>query len=106
MLQTTQSIVLGILFLIVAVVSLITVIVKGAFTASYVISLIVGVFLAILALYDTDCLVTGQCTVWSWLRTGFYSIVPLIIIIMTTFGTFTFRLYDFEITKRKPVDAE
>lgn len=102
MLATAQSLVLAVIFLVVALVTLITALVKGTFSASYVISLIVGVFLAALTLYDTDCLVKGNCDVWSWIRTGFYGIVPLIIIIMTTFGTFSFKLYDFTITKGDP----
>jgi phosphotransferase system glucose/maltose/N-acetylglucosamine-specific IIC component len=32
--------------------------------------------------YDTNCLVQGDCRVWSWVRTFFYLIIPVIVIVL------------------------
>jgi len=38
--------------------------------------------------YDTNCLTTGYCDVWSWVRTVFKIIIPIIIIIFLSFALF------------------
>jgi hypothetical protein len=101
MLATSQSFVLGIMLTIVAVISLITTLIKGAFTASYVLAFVVTVLMALLTLYDTDCLVMGNCTIWSWMRTAIYAAVPLLLVLMNAFGTFSFTLFDLTITKNR-----
>ena len=47
---------------------------EGKFTGTMVlvVVLILGVPLALLFAYDINCLVKGNCTIWSWIRTFFY----------------------------------
>ena len=42
------------------------------------------VYLLVVAalIYDTDCLIRGRCTQWSWARTTVYSIVPIAVILL------------------------
>lgn len=62
---------------------LLTLIVMGAvYMPGLLPWLVLHVLLMGIAVYDTECLVRGGCTVWSWVRTIFYSIVPVLFIII------------------------
>ena len=43
----------------------------------------------LLLVYDTDCLVTGGCYVYSWIRTILYLISIIIVIIVMSLTSFT-----------------
>jgi hypothetical protein len=45
-------------------------------------------FMTILLIYDTDCLVAGGCFVYSWIRTILY-----LIVIITAISIFSFSLF-------------
>ena len=49
-----------------------------------IIGLVIGVGLSALVAYDVNCLTTGQCTTWSWIRT--VSLVSMTLLILI--GTF------------------
>jgi uncharacterized membrane protein len=61
---------------------------------------VIGWFVFICFLvYDTNCLVVGDCRVWSWVRTLFYLIVPVIVIVL--FFLFNGKAKEKEIEKEK-----
>ena len=39
-----------------------------------------------LLIYDTDCLTSGNCNIWSWIRTVLYAILPVLGIVLTIMG--------------------
>ena len=47
--------------------------------------LLVSLPFSALVLYDTECLVRGNCDVWSWVRTTLYALAPIIWIILVVF---------------------
>jgi uncharacterized membrane protein len=53
-----------------------------ALGAHSIVPLIFWIFSIFLLSYDTECLVGGNCHIWSWIRTILYSIMPTIIIII------------------------
>jgi type VI protein secretion system component VasK len=61
------------------------------------------VFICILV-YDTNCLVVGDCRVWSWVRTFFYLIVPIIVIVL--FFLFIGKAKELEKEKEDTKDKE
>ena len=40
-----------------------------------------AIFIAVVV-YDTNCLVVGDCNVWSWIRTILYLLLPIVVIIV------------------------
>jgi uncharacterized membrane protein (DUF485 family) len=46
-----------------------------------IVGLIFYVLFVALTTYDTECLVKGNCVVWSWIRTVLYTFFPTIILI-------------------------
>ena len=78
--------ILACIYAIITILSLGLVIRDKRFTAGYVISSIIWILFAVLIVYDTACLTTGQCTAWSWIRTVLYAILPVIVIIMYMFA--------------------
>ena len=45
------------------------------------IAVVIGIPLALLFAYDINCLVTGKCTVWSWIRTVFYLVMVILVVV-------------------------
>ena len=61
----------------------------GMSSTSFVLTISMIVYVAFMV-FDTNCLVMGQCGVYAWVRTALWSIIPLIaIIIFVVFGIFT-----------------
>jgi hypothetical protein len=79
MLQSAQAITIAIfyaiMFLFIAYVSLRNLPMGMAFK-----SLSMFLIMIVLLIYDTDCLVTGGCNVYSWIRTVLYLIVVVIML--------------------------
>lgn len=42
---------------------------------------ILSIGMAALVVYDTSCLTQGECTIWSWIRTVLYAIVPILTVV-------------------------
>lgn len=93
-----QATILAIIYIIVIVMGIITAIIdtvkqrkNGIITPSWVIfTQVVAfffwlIFIALL-IYDTDCLTTGNCNVWSWIRTILYAILPVLGIVFMVLG--------------------
>lgn len=47
---------------------------------------IIWISLLALIVYDTQCLTSGECNIWSWVRTVIYAILPCLSIIFTLLG--------------------
>jgi len=62
---------------------------RSAFQWSGLFSTILFVLLFLLIIYDTDCLTVGGCTTWGLVRAIFYSIIPVLVIIMVIYGYMT-----------------
>lgn len=84
--MSPQSWVVAVVYGILLVVSMILLITKNAFNAFTTISFLFSIIQAAILVYDTNCLTTGACGVWSWIRTALYCVVPVIIYIMFIFG--------------------
>ena len=95
--MSPQAWVLGIVYLILLFGLAIASIVNKAFTPGTFLSLLVSIGFVALLTYDTACLTKGDCSVWSWIRTIFYIIIPVIIILFLVYGLLT--------GKREPKEA-
>lgn len=75
-----QAIVLSVILLVLAAIHLYMLITSfsGAMLVSFIIYL---VFMGV-TVYDTECLVRGDCNVWAWIRTVLYTILPVILIVV------------------------
>ncbi len=76
-----QAWIVGIAFLASQIMNLIGSIIIGEFILTTIFSLLVSVLFIALTMYDTQCLITGGCTVWSWIRTYLYLLIALFMII-------------------------
>jgi hypothetical protein len=65
------------------------------------ITLIVIVF-AILIVYDTNCLTSGNCTIWSLIRTIIYAILPILAVISLTISLFQKSQAKIRIIQEEP----
>lgn len=92
-----QANLLAIVYIIIIVIAIITTIIQdiklnksGLITSWVIFSQIIGLFIwlifVVLLIYDTDCLTTGNCNVWSWIRTILYLILPVLGIVFTILG--------------------
>lgn len=68
------TVVLGILTIFMAVVTFMN------FTIEGLVTLIFWIILFAVSIYDTQCLVQGNCFAWSWVRTVLWAIIPIIMI--------------------------
>ena len=93
MLVSGPSQFLAVVYSIITVLLLVALIIqskqKSAFQWSGLFSIILFVLMFILIIYDTDCLTIGGCTTWSLVRAIFYSIIPVIVIVMVLYGYMT-----------------
>lgn len=84
---------LAIVYAIIIVLSIITLIIQAkqnsTFQWSGLFSIILMALLFLLIIYDTDCLTVGGCTTWGLVRAIFYSIIPVIVIVLALYGYMT-----------------
>ena len=76
-----QAIILALVFSVLFVVNLVVTIWKKRFSPMTILSIFVSIMLYALIVYDTHCLTTGTCNVWSWIRTVLYSILPILLVV-------------------------
>jgi hypothetical protein len=86
MFASTQAIVVLIVYVLGIIATLVTSIVKHGFTAWTAIGMLFSILFMALTVYDTHCLTAGNCTVWSWIRTGLYILIPVISLIVWMFS--------------------
>ena len=74
----------------------------GMSSTSFVLTISMIVYVVFMV-FDTNCLVMGQCGVYAWIRTVLWSIVPLIaIIIFVVLGILTtMKKVDTKVTEVK-----
>lgn len=80
---------LGVVYLIITVLLVIGLIVRSkqlSFKWTEFLSLVLLVVLYLLIIYDTDCLTVGGCTTWGLVRAIFYSIIPVVMIVLLFYG--------------------
>jgi hypothetical protein len=93
-----QATILAIIYIIVIILMIIAAIMDavktrkaGITTPSWVIftqviAFFIWIAMIALLIYDTDCLTTGNCNIWSWIRTVLYAILPVLGIVLTIIG--------------------
>ncbi len=81
-------VILGV-YVLLLVISIITAIVQKTFSAAFFISFLFSIGFVALLTYDTHCLTSGYCGIWSWIRTGMYILFPVIFMIVYFFGLFS-----------------
>lgn len=93
MLVSGPSQLLAVVYSIITVLLLVALIIqskqKSAFQWSGLFTIILFVLMFLLIIYDTDCLTVGGCTTWSLVRAVFYSIIPVIVIVMVLYSYMT-----------------
>ena len=80
---------LGVVYSIITVLLVIGLIIRSkqqSFKWAELFSLLLLVALYVLIIYDTDCLTVGGCTTWGLVRAIFYSIIPVIMIVLVFYG--------------------
>jgi len=70
------SVVLGVLTIFMAVGTFMN------YTEESLGGLILMVLLFAVSIYDTECLATGPCSTWSWIRTVLWCIIPIFMIVL------------------------
>lgn len=77
-----QAILLVVVYILIIIIATVSAIQKQG--ASYILGLnvVLSVALTILLAYDTACLTSGNCGIWSWVRTVLYILIPIIGIII------------------------
>lgn len=85
---TTQSLVLAIVYVLSLVVGLFMTVKAGAFNVAAFIGTVLTLAFIALLVYDTQCLTTGNCTTWSWIRTVLYIFFPALSLILGFFALF------------------
>ena len=73
--------VLAIVYIIVTLLNIIISIRQKEFGGVAIFFTMLWIALAVLIVYDTACLTEGQCTVWSWVRTCIYAVLPILLIV-------------------------
>lgn len=89
MMLTKQAWILAIVYILSTIIGLIMTIKARAFNAFSFIGLLFSLGFIALLVYDTQCLTSGNCTVWSWIRTILYVFFPTIGLIATAFALFS-----------------
>jgi|APGre2960657444_1045066.scaffolds.fasta_scaffold426298_1 hypothetical protein len=73
--------ILAIIYVIYTVLNVTLAVRDKSFNSGFVVAMFLWLAIALLIVYDTACLTSGQCTAWSWIRTVLYAIIPILLII-------------------------
>lgn len=79
---SVAAIILGVIYAIVILLGVAMSVRTKTFTGLSFFGMILSALFAALIVYDTSCLTQGGCTAWSWVRTAFYAIIPIILAMM------------------------
>lgn len=94
------TVVLGVLTLVAAVATFLN------YTEESLLGLIIWVAIFAILIYDTECLVTGSCGMWSWVRTVLWSIIPIFVIVVLIMAMVRNRRRMEESSRRIMMEAE
>ncbi len=86
--MSPQALTIVIVYAIIIIIGLVGTIMSKKLNAFSVIGFIMSVGMAALLTYDTNCLSVGNCGIWSWIRTGFYIFMPVVMILLFIFAIF------------------
>lgn len=96
---SNQAITVTAVYSLVMLVSVIGTWTRGAaFTAADILAYFLYVVILIMLAYDTHCLSSGRCDVWSWIRTTIYCIIPVLFLLMLLYSLATNKNEDGVIT--------
>lgn len=84
---TIQAFIIAIIYLILIIIGLIASFKNHAYVSG-IISAIFALLFTALLVYDTNCLTSGNCNVWSIVRTVLYLILPIIVLVIMFIGLF------------------
>jgi hypothetical protein len=84
--MTPQAITILVVYIIILIIALIGSITSKTFNVWSALGFVIYFLFIALVAYDTNCLTVGDCGVWSWIRTVFYILAPVISIITLIFG--------------------
>jgi len=94
-----QAYILAIVYFILIIVSLIVGLINGTVELAFklypfktLLALVIYIAMLSLIVYDTNCLSTGDCHIWTWVRLVLYSILPILSIIMIFVSLFSDKL--------------
>jgi hypothetical protein len=62
----------------------IALLISAGFNVPVIVSIFIQSLWMILLIYDTKCLVEGNCNTWAWVRTILMLLIPAILIILMT----------------------
>jgi hypothetical protein len=82
MFGSVPATILAIIYVIYTVLNVTLAVRDKKFGIGFVFATALWIAIALLIVYDTACLTSGQCTVWSWVRTVLYAIIPILIIVI------------------------
>ena len=83
-----QAKILAIIYLILTSLSVLGALVTHSLRWEGIVMTMIWLALAALIVYDTHCLTSGKCNTWSSIRTVFYSIMPVLAIIVMLIAVF------------------
>lgn len=86
--MSPQALTIVIVYAIVIITGIVGTIMSKKLNAFSVIGFIMSIGMAALLTYDTNCLSVGNCGIWSWVRTGFYIFIPVVMILLFIFAIF------------------
>ena len=86
---STQALILAIVYVLCVIVGLVMTIKAGVFNILSFIGVLLTLAFIALLVYDTQCLTSGNCTAWSWVRTVIYILFPAISLILGAFALFS-----------------
>lgn len=94
------TVILGVLTLVAAVATFLN------YTEESLLGLIIWVAIFAILIYDTECLVTGSCGMWSWVRTILWSIIPIFVIVVLIMAMVRNKRRMEESSRRIMMEAE
>lgn len=84
---SNQAITIGAVYFVLYLLSIIYVVIdKQPLSFPHYLSYFLTLCFTVLLVYDTHCLTSGRCDVWSWIRTTLYCIIPVLVILMVLYA--------------------
>lgn len=80
---TPQAKILAVILVVSQIVTLVSSFVTGEFILFTIMAVTFALLFIALIVYDTNCLVTGGCKTWSWIRTIVYSLLIVWTVVLT-----------------------
>lgn len=82
---SSQSIMIAIVYGLCAIIAAGGLVSSGNIGVGIICFIIISLYTALIV-YDTNCLTKGSCNIWSWVRTIMYTILPIIMLVVSLFA--------------------